>query len=50
MQIFISHSVFSRQPAEFFFSKKNRQMNKKYDITYKDLSVRFEYDFKSIIS
>jgi hypothetical protein len=37
MQIFISHFVFRRQPAEFFFSKKICQMkagqNNKYDIT-----------------
>ena len=37
MQIFICHFVFRRQPAEFFFSKKIRQMklgqNNKYDIT-----------------
>ena len=36
MQIFISHFVFRRQPDEFFFSKKIRQMkagqNNKYDI------------------
>jgi hypothetical protein len=33
----ISHFVFRRQPAEFFFSKKNRKMragqNNRYDIT-----------------
>jgi hypothetical protein len=36
-RFFISPFVFKRQPAEFFFSKKNRQMiadqNNKYDIT-----------------
>ena len=26
MQIFICHFVFRRQPADFLFSKKNRQM------------------------
>jgi hypothetical protein len=37
IKIFISHFVFKRQPAKFFFSKKFRQMkaskNNKYDIT-----------------
>ena len=37
MQISILHFVFRRQPAEFFFSKKIRQMkagqNNKYGIT-----------------
>jgi hypothetical protein len=37
ISFFISHFVFRRQPAEFFFSKKIRQMkaglNNRYDIT-----------------
>jgi hypothetical protein len=38
---FIGHFAFRRQPAEFFFYIKNRQMkasqNNKYDIMYKNI-------------
>ena len=49
MQIYISHFVFRRQSAEFFFSNKicwmKASQNNKYDISrYKDFRVLFRFN------